>query len=240
MGEISQVAEHKTRLKTVKPFKADANYKFYNQSVWFLLMSFLHRLVAFLFLNIYIRMAYRIKVEGKQFLKQVRKQGVVVVSNHIHVLDVQMIALSLFKLRRVNWITLEKNLGLSVHRLIARSGGIPIPTDEKVKPIFFEQMNKLLQDGNVLHVCPEGALCENYEGLRPFKIGAFRFAAQNRVPILPVTLKTEPRKDGEGKHNYRIIVGEPIYPNCDCEIKQESESLKEKSFNRMLENLNKK
>ena len=227
--------EHKiTKLKSNHKFVLTEKYKFYDKSFWHRLISFLHRLVAVVVFKFWINVFYKIKVVGKVNLKYLKKQGFVVVSNHVHVLDIQMIAMNVFGMRKVNYLTLERNFNLSVHRLLKNSGAIPIPDNDELKPKFFSEMNKLLKEGNILHICPEGALYDNNTKLQPFKNGAFRFALENNVPVVPITLQLDYKKNKENKIKYNILVNNPIYPNMNyADIKTETEVFKKKVFNLM-------
>jgi 1-acyl-sn-glycerol-3-phosphate acyltransferase len=150
--------EHKTNLKSNFNFKIDDNYNFYDKSFIFKFWNFLHRLTAFCFLKPYIFIKHCVKVKGKENIKEIKNKGAVVISNHIDVLDIQMIALFLFGMRKYNWLTLERNFCLSVHWLLKNSGAIPVPTDSKYKSKFFQQINDLLKNKELLHICPEAAL----------------------------------------------------------------------------------
>lgn len=205
-----------------KPSKIDyTKYKFYNKNPAFRFVKFLHRGVADIFLRAYLKAVHKVKVVGKHNADAIgKKSGAVIVSNHIHPLDIQMIATFIFGMRSVHWLTLERNMELSVAPLIRTSGGVPIPEDREQKKRCFAEMNELLRDGGLLHVCPEGSLVELCDGIRPFKDGAFRFAFYNKVPVLPVTLRFEQYspKGKKYRHPHFIIdVAEPIYPTVPQE-----------------------
>ncbi len=226
----------KSRIKVVRDFKADENYDFYNKSKSHKFWSFLHRIVAFLFLGLYVKIKYKVKVIGKEKLKNLKNKPLITISNHINHLDVQMIAVLLFKTRKFNWITLESNLNYNVKSFILNSGGIPIPTNPLLKPKFFNQMGELLKAGQILHVCPEGSLIENHDGIRPFKIGAFRFSADYNVPIFPITIQIN-YLGKKRKIQYVLVVSDPIYPNKDAiDKKEESNILMQKAFSIMEKN----
>lgn len=214
-GENVMQKEYECRLRT-KQSNIDYNtYKFYNKSKKFRFLKFLHRSVANVFLRAYLKCVHRVKVIGKENAAALRKSGAVIVSNHIHPLDIQMIATFVFGMRPVHWLTLQRNMDLSVRFFIRNSGGVPIPEDYAPRKRCFAEMRQLLQDGGLLHICPEGSLVELCDDIRPFKDGAFRFAFENRVPLLPVTLRFEEtdKKGRKYRHPHFIIdVAEPIYP----------------------------
>lgn len=208
--------EHVTKLKTKKTSIDYSRYKFYDKSKHFRLLKFLHRGIANIFLRAYLKCVHRVKVVGKENVAAIgKKSGAVVVSNHIHPLDIQMIATFVFGMRPVHWLTLQRNMDLSVRFFIRNSGGVPIPEEHDQKKRCFAEMNEVLRDGGILHVCPEGSLVDMCEDIRPFKDGAFRFAFENRVPLIPITLRFEeysPRGKKYRHPHFTIDVSEPIYP----------------------------
>lgn len=227
MSDINAPAnknEYVCKLKTKKNKIDYSEYKFYDKGKPFRLLKFLHRSVANVFLRAYLKIVHRVKVLGKENVASLKKTGAVIVSNHIHPLDIQMISTFVFGMRPVHWLTLQRNMDLSVRFFIRNSGGVPIPEDYEQKKRCFAEMNELLRDGGLLHVCPEGSLVELCEDIRPFKDGAFRFAFQNRVPLVPITLRFE--EYGQNGKKYRhphfiIDVAEPIYPSVPQETIKE-------------------
>lgn len=221
---VRQDEEYVCKLRT-KASHIDYNtYKFYNKGKGFRFLKFLHRSVANVFLRAYLKCMYRVKVVGKKNVAALKHTGAVIVSNHIHPLDIQMIATFVFGMRPVHWLTLQRNMDLSVRFFIRNSGGVPIPEDHDQKKRCFAEMKQMLQEGGLLHVCPEGSLVKMCDDIRPFKDGAFRFAFESRVPLVPITLRFE-EADKNGKkyrHPHFVIdVAEPIYPIVPQDIIKE-------------------
>lgn len=228
--------EYVCKLKTKKSNIDYGKYKFYNKDKSFRLLKFLHRSVSNIFLRAYLKIVHKVKVVGKENVAELKKTGAVIVSNHIHPLDIQMIDTFLFGMRPVHWLTLQRNMDLSVRFFIRNSGGVPIPEEYEHKKRCFKEMSQMLRDGGLLHICPEGSLVELCDDVRQFKDGAFRFAFENRVPLVPVTLRFEEQneKGKKYKHPHFIIdVAEPIYPNVP------QEKIKEKARRIMLSKCNK-
>ena len=207
--------EYECKLPTVKRKIDYSTYEFYDKRLLSRLAGLLHRCVANIFLRAYLKIVYRVKVVGKKNLAAVKNTGAVVVSNHIHPLDIQMISVFLFGMRKLNWLTLERNMQLSVHNLIKNSGGVPIPEDRTQRKRCLSEMGELLRSGGLLLICPEGSLVEMCEDIRPFKDGAFRFSEECKVPLLPVTLrfvKTAPSGRPYRHPRFIIDVAEAVPP----------------------------
>ena len=220
-SERADTREYVCKLKTKKSNIDYTKYRFYNKSKPFRFVKFLHRGVSNIFLRAYLKCFHHVKVIGKENVEALKKTGAVIVSNHIHPL---------------HWLTLQRNMDLSVRAFIRNSGGVPIPEDYEQKKRCFAEMNDLLRDGGLLHICPEGSLVELCDDIRPFKDGAFRFAFYNRVPLVPITLRFE-ETDSKGKKYRRprfiIDVAEPIYPTVP------QDKIKEKALRVMCGRCNK-
>lgn len=236
--QSSPKTEYVCKLKTKKTTIDYTKYKYYNKDKSFRVLKFMHRVVSNVFLRAYLKCFHRVKVIGKKNVASLKKTGAVIVSNHIHPLDIQMIATFVFGMRPVHWLTLQRNMDLSVRFFIRNSGGIPIPEDYEQKKRCFAEMNELLRDGGLLHICPEGSLVELCDDIRPFKDGAFRFAFYNRVPLVPVTLRFEEFSPKGKKYRFprfTIDVAEPIYPTVSQEvIKEKAHTVMKNKCNRLV------
>lgn len=179
------------------------------------------------------------KIMGKENIKKV-PGGKITISNHIHYLDCTMNGL-------VNlpdysyFITLESNCNIPIiGALVKLLRGIPIPTKIEEKKKFYENISKLLKNGETVHIYPEGVMRLYDQNLLEFKKGAFAMAVENNVPIIPSVIITRER-DGiykyiKSKPLITQVVLEPIYPNLNIENKLERiEKLKEESYYRMYE-----
>lgn len=233
--------EYVCKIKTKKKKLDLSKYKFYNTDFTARFIKFMHRAVSNVFLRLYLKMFYRVKIQGKKNISELKKKGAVIVSNHIHPLDIQMISTFLFGMRKVSWLTLSRNFDLNVRCFIRNSGGIPIPEDHEQKKRCFAEMGQLLRDGGILHICPEGSLVSMCDDIRPFKDGAFRFAFENNVPVVPVTLRfVETNMSGKKYRHPKFIidVAQPIYPNVPQDVmKEKAERVMKNRCNKLSANL---
>ena len=132
MSDINAPAnenEYVCKLKTKKNKIDYSEYKFYDKGKPFRLLKFLHRSVANVFFRANLKILHQFKVIGKENVASLKKTGAVIVSNHIHPLDIQMIATFVFGMRPVHWLTLQRNMDLSVLFFIRNRGVVPIPDD---------------------------------------------------------------------------------------------------------------
>ena len=51
---------------------------------------------------------------------------------------------------------------------------------------FMEAVETILNDEDFILIYPEQSLWWNYKKPKPLKIGAFKFAAMHKVPVIPI------------------------------------------------------
>lgn len=127
----------------------------------------------------------RIRIKGKRHYKKLKKQGAIIIANHVHEFDAPMIGMAILP-RRMNVVSLEDNfkqdfMGWLIYGLGAR----PIPKDLRYLKTSMQSFAKLAQSGKKILIFPEGHLIRRCPELREFKTGAFRIAIEANVPILP-------------------------------------------------------
>ena len=73
----------------------------------------------------------------------------------------------------------------------------------------------------------------NYKKPKPLKIGAYKIAARNNVPILPIFITMEDSnvmgEDGFYVQEYTVNIGKPIFPDENLTEKENLEIMKEKN-----------
>lgn len=122
--------------------------------------------------------------------------------------------------------------------LARNSGYIPLPEglDKTKLRKFNEAISYYLNKGKKVVIFPEQAMWRDYKKPRPLKNGAFRYAAQNNVPVLPlfITIKDKEQKvDENGMVNYgdyTIHILDPIYPKPELNTKENIEYLRKENY----------
>lgn len=199
------------------------------------ILSSLLYLVAYPVLFVLTRVVMGLKIEGRENLKKVG-DSYITVSNHVNMIDCAMIAFSIFP-RVPYFLTLQSNLEIPfIKYLVMLFRGLPIPKENTGKEKMVNTINKLLQDGEVVSIYPEGHLVPYSNELREFKDGAFNFAVKNQVPILPIVFTyREPediRKVFKKKPFITLSILEPEYPSNEIS-KMSIKELKYRVYNKM-------
>lgn len=167
-----------------------------------------------------------IRIKGKKNLKRYKnelKDGAITIANHVHMWDYICVMKALHNFKWTYLLSWDKNVNGESGPLVRMVGGIPIPENDNEATVAFNHaIKKLLNDGNFLHIYPEGSMWEYYAPIRPFKNGAASLAIKNNKPILPMAFSY--RKPGWiRKHIFKqpaaftLKIGEPIYPNPDLD-----------------------
>ena len=87
-------------------------------------------------------------------------------------------------------------------------------------------MHILLGRGEKILIYPEQAMWNDYKKPRPLKVGAFRFAAKDQAPVLPIFITLEntyvQNRGGNDVLQYTIHILPPIYPDKDKGVRENS------------------
>lgn len=204
--------EHVVSMWTPYNLNVDADYKYIPTNKLYIHTLNILRKAALEVLKVVDKVAFDLKVEGRENLKGLENAGFVSVCNHVNFLDCTMIAIALNR-TDLKITVLKSNLEIPfIRHIIKASGALPIPEVATGKPNFANAISTLLKQGHVVHFYPEAVLFPGYNGIRGFHKGAFVHAVKNNVPIVPfvVTYHTP-------KHKYQkmpsavIHVLPPIY-----------------------------
>jgi len=213
--------EHVLHLWEPFPFTATSNYDYLRDRWYKRILSFLLRVIAIPLLGIYNYVTLGFRICGRKNLKALKKRGAVTVCNHIHQLDCTMIYIALWN-RRGYFVTLDTNFKIPIARHLIRGfGGVPISKNTHQIKELFSMMKKALSRGNFVQIYPEGVLIPYCRTLRKFYPGAFRMAADNAVPILPMVLTLEKPRGFfawyKRKRCLRLHILPPIEPDLTLE-----------------------
>ena len=211
----------------------DKDYCYLDKSKSFRFKRFFFRIVLVLIVFPMTKIRLNLKIIGRKNLKKykdVLKNGVITVSNHVHMWDYLAIVLSLKHLN-TNVLVWDRNMTGESKKLVKMIGGIPIPnTDMQASIKMSNTVKELLLNKGWLHVYSEGSMWEFYQPIRPFKEGAAYYSIKTNKPILPLAFSY--RKNGfirrkifNSPASITVSIGEPIFPDLSKPFKEEKERL---------------
>lgn len=187
-----------------------------HHSIIYKILSSLLYLIAYPILFIITKLWLGLKIEGRENLSKLGDEYITV-ANHINMIDCAMIVLSIFP-RIPYFLTLKSNLEIPfIKYLVMLFRGIPIPRRIKEKEKMVNTIDKLLKNGEVVGIYPEGHLIPYGDSIRTFKNGAFAFSVKNQVPILPIVFTyrevNDIRRFIRKKPFITLTILKPEYPN---------------------------
>lgn len=153
-------------------------------------------------------------VEGAHFLD--REGPMVFVANHASYFDAMVLTTILPA--GTHFIAKQELLKIPMLRTFLLKGGhLTIDRADLYKSASnIGKIGEILRSGNAIMIFPEGTF-HKVERLLPFKLGAFKAAAETGFPVCPITLKGTRQVLGEGKwlprrHRITVTIGKPILP----------------------------
>ena len=175
-----------------------------------------------------------LKIEGRENLKKHRdvlKNGVISVANHVHMWD-YIAVMKAIRPYRSNLLVWGPNVNGENGTLIRMVGGIPIPEGNvAATKAYLKAVTELLKDDHGwLHIYAEGSMWEYYAPIRPFKKGPARIACSNDKPIIPLGFSY--REPGWIRKNifhqaakFTLHIGEPLFPDKNLSPKERERDL---------------
>lgn len=111
---------------------------------------------------------------------------------------------------------------------------LPLSSNKRTMVEFMKAVDIILQRGDWILIYPEQSLWWNYRKPKPLKDGAYKMAARNNVPIIPIFITMEDSNiigdDGFPVQEYIINIEEPIYPDSNKTEKENADIMKNKNF----------
>ncbi len=111
---------------------------------------------------------------------------------------------------------------------------LPLSSNKRTMIEFMKAVDIILQRGDFILIYPEQSMWWNYRKPKPLKNGAFKLAARNNVPVVPIFITMEDSdiigEDGFPVQEYTINIERPIYPDESLSEKENSEIMKNKNY----------
>lgn len=176
---------------------------------------------------------YKIKVVGLENLDNI-KTGAIITSNHFNYFDSGPIiyALSQIKQKHKHHIVIrEGNYQIpgKFGFILKNYNTFPLSSSIETTKILNKTIDNVLTKGDFVIVYPEQSMWWFYKKPRNYRIGAFRFASRNNVPIIPcfVTMEDmdEYEDNGLKKQKLTLHILKPLYPDANLSVKQNAENM---------------
>lgn len=232
--------QHMITVKHLRDVDLNEDYPYLQKSFKFrcqraLLWVCLHTILPPL-----VWLVHGLKIHGKENLranKELIKNGVITVSNHVFMWDFICIMLAM-RPRLAYFPAWETNLEGPNGPLIRMAGGIPIPTHNFRSMVKFKRaMEEVFENDRWMHFFPEGSMWYFYPDIRPLKKAVFQYAVKFDRPVLPITLSFRPRKG-----LWKLIgksplvdlnIGTPVFPDKELPKNEATQKLQAETYDIM-------
>ena len=169
-----------------------------------------------------------------------KKQGAIITCNHFNPLDNFVVLKGLLPslkkgrfwkvVREGNYTNPPKGF-----EMFMRYGDtLPISRNRETMHKFINAVDTLLKRGEKVLFYPEKAMWWNYRKPRPFKNGAFKFAVNAHVPVIPIfiTMEDTDRLDADGFpiQAHTVHIGKALYSEDNLSQKENINMLCEKNY----------
>ena len=152
--------------------------------IFLLVPEYLLRFVAF----VASRIVYRFKVRGDEHIPT--EGAAIVACNHVSFVDAVLLMAA--SPRPIRFVMDHRIFAIPVLGwLFKLAKAIPIAPQKEHPEIYaaaFEAADRVLADGDLLGIFPEGGITKNGE-LQPFKAGIMKILERRPVPVVPVALQ---------------------------------------------------
>ena len=170
------------------------------------------------------------------------KTGAIITCNHFNPFD----SFSVEKVFRMSGLIKEKKLFKVIREgnytnfpgfygfLFRNCDTLPLSSNTKTMVQFMKSVKIILDRGDFILIYPEQSLWWNYRKPKPLKNGAFKIAAKNKVPVIPIFITMQDSdiigNDGFPVQEYIINISEPIYPDENLSELENQEIMKQKNY----------
>lgn len=196
--------------------------------LFYLVIRFVASFIGF-FIN---GLAFGLKVKGRRNLRGVK--SAIITCNHVNNFDNLMVRNGVFG-HRLYIVVGEFNNKKGFFGQCLKAGGtLPLSVNLRAMINLRKAIETLLKKRNFVLFYPEEAEWWNYEKPRPFRNGAFHFAATANVPVIPLFLTFANPKGLRAKIVKSKVVTlhimPPIYPIEHKSIKENIDYMREANY----------
>ena len=166
--------------------------------------------------------------------------GAILTSNHFNPCDnyaIWRVIKPFMKRRKLYKVIREGNFTNSPPPygfIMRHCNTLPLSSNTATMRLFMRAAAELLNRGEKILVYPEQGMWWNYRKPRPMKEGAFRLAANNNVPVIPIFIGMSDSDvlDGDGffVQEYTIFILPAIYPKAELSKKENIEYMKNENY----------
>lgn len=198
------------------------------ECLFHLFMRFI-AMLAGVFIN---GLAFGMKVKGRKNLRRVK--SAIITCNHVNNFDNLMVRNALFGHRLFIVVGEFNNKKGFFGKCLKAGGTLPLSANLRAMVNLRKAIERLLKKRNYVLFYPEESEWWMYEKPRPFRNGAFHFAATANVPIIPIFLTFSDPKGLRAKivksKVVTVHIMPPIYPQEHLSVKDNVDYMRDANY----------
>lgn len=183
---------------------------------------------------LFFGVGYRLR--GRKNLNGVK--GGIIITNHVHYFDSLMVE-PLAPYHKVFHTGAGFNSKRGIRgELLKLLGYMPLNGTFTAQKNFNKKLEKIFEKGGYVQFYPEHAFWLRYKKPRPYKDGAFKYAAKFSVPVIPtfITFENTPLRKFFGLKERAVLnVLKPIYPDENLTLRENAERLSSRAYDAAVE-----
>jgi 1-acyl-sn-glycerol-3-phosphate acyltransferase len=167
--------------------------------------------------------------------------GAIITVNHFNIVDNTVIRYLTMKCGRekgLNIIVQESNIFMKGFFGFLMKNGYTLPVSSNLRYMqknLRPALKEILGRGDTVLIYPEQEMWFNYKKPRPPREGAYQFAYEMNVPIIPCFIEMREMEDidqdGFKRIKHILHVMTPIYPNVELSPREGRQELMQKDYN---------
>lgn len=216
-----KVREQQVPMDSVYPITIPSTYTYIRTDSVYLFFSHIAYTLFYLVLGVvFFKIIGSHKIQGRENLKSLKKNGFITVANHCHIFDTVLTGVAVMP-RRPWFASVQRNFEAPYYRKMFRIlRGFPIPDGVFGLRKILKPVVNAVEQGKIVHFFPEEELWHLYKDIDYFQKGAFYLAHHANCPVVPIVHLFQPRKFiGRILSNNILkitsVIGEPIYPDTE-------------------------
>lgn len=219
------------RRDTVK-IGADFPY-LHKNPLWNIAAFIVYRVIMTPFAFLYCKFKFGLRIVGRRALKQSKKQGTFLYSNHTLMAGDAFIPNMVSFPRRTYVVVNADNLSAKGTRnWVQMSGALPIPTEIGGMRTFLGAMEKRVLQGHCIQIYPEAHIWPYYTGIRPFGASSFRYPVRFDSPVYCTTTTFQKKKHGKTPR-VTVYVDGPFLPDRNLHPREQEKQLRDAVYETM-------
>lgn len=222
--------------------KVDDNFVYVHENkLWRLCSSIFYFGIALPMLFFVVKIKRHVHVKNRKVLRKVRKSGYFLYGNHTNIFDAFIPHTQVVKFKKTYIIANPDAVSIKgVKNLVMMLGALPTPSTVNSVRNFNAAIDKRIAQRRAIVIYPEAHIWPFYNGLRPFSDISFQYPARLGAPVIAmVTTYRKPKRKFQKKRRpfIDITLSEPIYPNPEFSIRENTKYLHDQIYAFMKETI---